>query len=631
MWNDIETTNDYLHFSVVSGTVADLIIESGDNPISIGVSGNWGSGKSSMVKMIGKELEKKDDGKQKYLFLEFNAWLYQGYDDAKAALLQAVTKKLSDEMKKRKINESTEESDKKLWNRFKKFAKRVDWFKVSKLTVPLLAGLVPGAMPAGALATLFFSVKDSVENQENKDENAKAISASLSSVFSGFEDILKDEDTKTATQQIEELRSDFEEILEKLDIKLVVLVDDLDRCLPETAVSTLEAMRLLLFVKRTSFIIAADEQMIRNGVRVHFGNVDLSDDLVTSYFDKLIQVPITVPRLGIPEVKAYMYLLFLEMEVRKGKIQGETQNKLQKQLEDALSKAWEKGVSLSEIQKKIENDQERQEMEEYVSVSEQLAGILVTSNKIKGNPRLIKRFLNALEIRKKVANLNGITVDLGILVKMLLFERCASQGAFDYLAEIVSKTTDGKPDKIKEIESDLEREKEYHAPDPKWNDEFIKEWVLLSPRLSDYDLRLLLYLSRDKSITLAGYDKISPAGEEIFKALQANKGIIIKRDLVEKISQLGQEESEAILQRLLRMGRSDQWTNDSLGRAFHIIEAYPDLGSQLAVELTSLPCVARKPALVTAIKEKAWAKELIEQWEEDSNTPAEAKKILSRR
>lgn len=59
MWNDIETTNDYLHFSVVSGTVADLIIESGDNPISIGVSGNWGSGKSSMVKMIGKELEKK--------------------------------------------------------------------------------------------------------------------------------------------------------------------------------------------------------------------------------------------------------------------------------------------------------------------------------------------------------------------------------------------------------------------------------------------------------------------------------------------------------------------------------------------------------------------------------------------
>lgn len=47
MWNDIETTTDYLHFSVVSKTAAYLIIESGDNTISIGVSGSWGTGKIS--------------------------------------------------------------------------------------------------------------------------------------------------------------------------------------------------------------------------------------------------------------------------------------------------------------------------------------------------------------------------------------------------------------------------------------------------------------------------------------------------------------------------------------------------------------------------------------------------------
>ncbi len=40
MWNDIETTTDYLHFSVVSKTVAELIIESGNSPISIGISGS---------------------------------------------------------------------------------------------------------------------------------------------------------------------------------------------------------------------------------------------------------------------------------------------------------------------------------------------------------------------------------------------------------------------------------------------------------------------------------------------------------------------------------------------------------------------------------------------------------------
>jgi predicted KAP-like P-loop ATPase len=99
------------------------------------------------------------------------------------------------------------------------------------------------------------------------------------------------------------LRKAFEELLAELNVRLVVLVDDLDRCLPHTAISTLEAMRLLLYVKCTAFIIAADEQMIRGAVRAHFGEV-VNDELVTSYFDKLIQVPLRVPRLGVNEVAA---------------------------------------------------------------------------------------------------------------------------------------------------------------------------------------------------------------------------------------------------------------------------------------------------------------------------------------
>lgn len=626
MWNDIETTNDYLHFSVVSGTVADLIIESGDNPISIGVSGNWGSGKSSMVKMIGKELEKKDDGKQKYLFLEFNAWLYQGYDDAKAALLQAVTKKLSEEMKNRNIKES----DKNLWDHFKTFAKRVDWFKISKITLPLFAGLIPGAMPAGALATLYFSVKDSIKNQENKDENAKAISTSLSGVFSGFEDILKDEETKASTQQIEELRSDFEKILEELDIRLVVLVDDLDRCLPETAISTLEAIRLLLFVKRTAFIIAADNQMIRNGVRAHFGNVDLSDELVTSYFDKLIQVPITVPRLGIPEVKAYMYLLFLEMEVRKKNVSENEQEEIRNYLKKSLSRAWEKGISLSDAQNMLKDETSKTVMEEYKNIADQLAGILVTSNKIKGNPRLIKRFLNALEIRKKVASLNELTIDSGILVKMLLFERCASGSAFEYLAKIVSDAKEGKSEIIESLEEKLKKGKPYTAPDSRWKDDFIREWLLLEPNLSGSDLRPYLYLSRDRAIAFAAYDKLSPAGEDVFKALQNIKNIQLMSELVNQIKELDQEEAEILLHRVFVVGRSEQWMNASLGQALHIIKAYPVLGNQLASELMELPATSRTPALATGIKEEEWANEIVQKWSEDPNTPGTTRTALKR-
>ena len=373
MWNDIETTNDYLHFSVVSSTVADLINESGDNPISIGVSGNWGSGKSSMVKMIGEDLKKKNSAEENtFIFLEFNAWLYQGYDDAKTALLQSVAKKLSEEMKKKHIPDK----DKTLWKRFQKFTKRINWLQVSKIGLPLLAGLIPGAAPVGVVASLISSVKNSVDTPDDKEKNSEAVGTALNELLSNFDDILKDDEAKSTTQQIEELRKDFEEILEKLNIRLVVLVDDLDRCLPETAISTLEAMRLLLFVKRTAFIIAADEQMIRNGVRAHFGNVDLSDDLVTSYFDKLIQVPITVPRLGIPEVKVYTFLLFLELEVRRGHVKPDSQKKVQTNLEEELSKAWQQNLSLAEV-KSLLDDTEQATMAEYISISEQLAGILV--------------------------------------------------------------------------------------------------------------------------------------------------------------------------------------------------------------------------------------------------------------
>ena len=97
-------------------------------------------------------------------------------------------------------------------------------------------------------------------------------------------------------KEIHALRESFEETLAAMGVTLVVLIDDLDRCLPETTISTLEAIRLFLFLKNTAFVIAADDAMIKHAVRRHFKGVD--DDLVTNYFDKLIQLPIRVPPLG---------------------------------------------------------------------------------------------------------------------------------------------------------------------------------------------------------------------------------------------------------------------------------------------------------------------------------------------
>ncbi|MGJ5201835.1 P-loop NTPase fold protein [Bradyrhizobium sp. HKCCYLRH1030] len=78
-------------------TVAEIIVQAKGRPISIGVSGAWGIGKSSMIKLTRSAIAAREDesGKKasdKYVLVDFNAWLYQGYDDARAALMDVIRK-----------------------------------------------------------------------------------------------------------------------------------------------------------------------------------------------------------------------------------------------------------------------------------------------------------------------------------------------------------------------------------------------------------------------------------------------------------------------------------------------------------------------------------------------------------
>jgi predicted KAP-like P-loop ATPase len=57
MWSDNETQKDFLNFSGVAATVAEIIIQADGRPISIGMSGAWGVGKSSMIKLVRAELD----------------------------------------------------------------------------------------------------------------------------------------------------------------------------------------------------------------------------------------------------------------------------------------------------------------------------------------------------------------------------------------------------------------------------------------------------------------------------------------------------------------------------------------------------------------------------------------------
>ncbi|MPM07188.1 hypothetical protein SDC9_53494 [bioreactor metagenome] len=615
MWNDLETTQDLLNFKVIADTAAQLIKDGNGQPVSIGVSGSWGVGKSSLVQMIGESLKCLDSEKN-YIFINFNAWLYQGYDDARMALLQKVADKIMEESEARK----------NYVDRAKELFKRINWLRTAKFLAPVATGIITGGTVAGPVGS-FLGAVGGLFSQSGmpSQEDISKIKESYNQVAPDLQKLLNDREEKSVPKEIEALRSLYQELLKKLELTLIVLVDDLDRCLPNTAISTLEAMRLLLLVPQTAFIIAADEQMIRNAVRSHFGNIDLSDELVTSYFDKLIQIPLRVPRLGTNEVKGYLILLLADLAERRGQITQEEKNRGHNAIVSAIKKAWAGGLTKKVIEDAYGDVASKLAVQ--IDLADQLANIMATSDYIAGNPRLIKRFLNNLIIRESIAKAQEMSVSFEELVKLQLFERCAPAAAFEYLAKQVGDSEDGKPKFLQELEEKVARDEELTFPHESWKAPFISDWLKLSPPLSEIDLRPLLYLSRDKAISLASFDELSPDGRDLLSALCEAKGLFCQ--LIANIKQLGVIESEKILTRMKRRARNQQWESAVIVQALHLPKAFPELAPSFIAMLDEIPAGKRPVSLIPQLRNETWAKELLVRWEKDDSSPVPVKKAIS--
>src|ERR1700678_359608 len=98
MWRDSESEHDFLNFTEVAEQIATLATNPALLPISIGVFGTWGTGKSTVLKLVEARLPKPKEGdKEKIgapIIVKFDAWMYQGFDDARAALMEVVASEL---------------------------------------------------------------------------------------------------------------------------------------------------------------------------------------------------------------------------------------------------------------------------------------------------------------------------------------------------------------------------------------------------------------------------------------------------------------------------------------------------------------------------------------------------------
>ena len=321
-----------------------------------------------------------------------------------------------------------------------------------------------------------------------------------------------------------------------------MLIDDLDRCLPETTISTLEAIRLFLFLKGTAFVIAADNEMIKHAVRRHFEGVP-DDLLITNYFDKLIQVPIRVPPLGTQEVRAYMMLLFVE----NSDLVADVKEKIRAGVCAQLRQTWQgKRVDRAFVQS-LHNALPAELIGRF-DTADRLAPMMTTASGILGNPRLIKRFLNALAIRMAISDAQGVGVDEAVLAKLLLFERLGSPKAFAELMAKVSANETGKPTFLAEWEEKITSGQDVDPPAP-FDDSFFTEWLTLPPALADTDLRGALYVSREHVPLITPEDRLSSEAAELLTALLQHPEMAAS--LKERLVAVPRVEMSVIMDRLL--------------------------------------------------------------------------------
>ena len=597
MWPDNETERDFLNFTGVADTVAEMIVQAAGRPVSIGVSGAWGVGKSSMIKLIRRALEDRaDDSPSNFVFVEFNAWLYQGYDDARASLLEVIADTLKREAKERQTGVE----------KVKELLERVNWLRAAKLSAGSAIAMALGLPPAGLIGEVVRFSRAAVGGSATS-EGLASVGEAAGKAAADALGLLKPRPDSSPPKEIHAIRENFKEALEEMGITLIVLIDDLDRCLPPTTISTLEAIRLFLFLDNTAFVIAADDAMIKHAVRKHFEGIE-NDNLVTSYFDKLIQIPIRVPPLGTQEVRAYMMLLFVDNSALPDAEKESIREKVCAQLQQT----W-RGQRVDRAFMETTHENLPADLVARFDTADRLAPLMTSASQIAGNPRLIKRFLNALSIRMAIARIHSVTVDEAVLAKLMLFERSGPPDAYALLTKAINENDDGKPAFLAEWEEEALAGRELKLDGP-WDDAFVREWLTVPPRLADTDLRGAMYVSREHAPLITPEDRLSSEGAELLAAVLESPDMA--DEVRDRLARLPRPETAIIMDRVLERARREQeWgTPPILDAALAVSAADPAQGTRLAAFLRERPPGQITPSIVPKISDQPWTASVYEAW-----------------
>lgn len=488
MWPDKETNIDYLNFRYLVDLIVEIAMNRELTPSTIGLYGDWGSGKSSLMKLaqdrieeLSKARKKKEDDTPKTLCIEFNGWLFEGYEDTKTSLCGTILDKLDDEQR----------FGPEVANKAKDLIKKIDFKKLIGKGVKfgmdyLLTGGI-GALTDLTLSSILNSLKDKSGSIEAKD----------------IEDVLAKFKTEEKTRtEIKKFRDDFKQLLEDSKVEnVVVFIDELDRCSPDTVLDVFEAMRLFLFVDGMTFIIGADERLIQYAIKTKYKEVPGNNlDIGKEYLEKVIQYPVTIPQLNHTEVNQYLACLLLEPTLSEEEFNKflKVVNSIEPDTELTIELLNEKESGIAE---KCKAD---------MALARQISSVLAPS--INGNPRQCKRFLNTLAMRLSLAKARGVKLDKNILAKLMLAEYFNP----DFFKAIT------KPEN-RELFKAFEKGDALKEDNPfaVWKDkEWVKNWMQNGTTLDDEKLEKYVYFANVKNrYGQSNLDQLSSSARKCYEYL----------------------------------------------------------------------------------------------------------------
>lgn len=470
MWSDRETEHDCLGFSSYVATLAEVCLEKNLAPLTLGIFGSWGSGKTSLMHMLKRHVEAQKE--RRVLTLWFNAWRYQGREEAQSALIHAILQRIEDD--------KTLGEDIKL--QLAKLKKGASILKLAKFIAQTAVTLT-----------------------------ASATGTPTAPNFSGFVDCFSDESAKLA-QTMESFERDFASLVKhvKLD-RVLVFIDDLDRCSSAKVLETFETIKLFLNIPECTFVIGADSTKIEQAVAASFNVEDKPAEFARDYLEKIVQIPFRIPEQGMDDIACYIGMLLLGLHLSDEGwdrlVQGRAELLPSAPSEDEPFTRW--------TLKHKDAFRDDTSAEALKSIAGVIPHVQILARSLRGNPRQIKRFMNILGLRTRLAESTKQEVRREMLIKLLALEYAWSD-FFTQLSETVDLQT-GKSLLLAELFDDGQNEEE-EGGESKLVSEAkettgLVEFLTAEPKLTkDVDLRPYLFLaqtalSREAGIQLAPLDE----------------------------------------------------------------------------------------------------------------------------